>query len=92
MGLMPQEFWSLTFKEFFLFADAFSEREYRQDYRAASIIAAIYTVNMDQKKRKKPYTAEEILGVKRSKAQKKQQTDGDMLANVKMWARLIGGE
>ena len=55
------------------------------NYRAAMVVAAIYNVNRDPKKRKKPYTPEEILG-------EKKQTSGDMLEMAKSLTVIHGGE
>ena len=68
VGLKPAEFWRLTFAEFKLIVDGFVETERRANYRAAMVVAAIYNVNRDPKKRKDPYTPEEILGEKKETA------------------------
>ena len=61
------------------------QAEERKDYRAAMVVAATYNVN---RKRKKPYTPEEILGIKK---EKKAKTPEDMLKAAKAWTQLLGG-
>jgi len=60
--------------------------EYRNNYRAAMVVSAIYNVNRDPKKRKKPYTPDEILGVK------KEEEKRDMLETAKQWVAVKEGE
>ena len=47
------------------------------------VVAAIYNVNRDPKKRKNPYTPEEILGEKKKTA---------MVETAKMLTEFYGGE
>ena len=82
---MPAEFWRMTFAEMNLIISGFNERERRDNYRAAMVVAAIYNVNMDTKKRKKPYTPAEILGEKKN--------DGkDMIDAAKNLTIMFGGK
>ena len=75
----------MTFAEMKVMMEGFSERERRDNYRAAMIVAAIYNVNMDSKKRKNPYTPAEILG-------EDKQRPTDMLATAKTLTEFYGGE
>ena len=68
-----------------LLIDGYQERERRDNYRAAMVVAAIYNVNMDTKKRKKPYTPAEILGEDKQKPK-------DMLDTAKTLTEFYGGE
>ena len=83
LGLKPAEFWRMTFREINLIIDGFNERERRNNYRAAMIVAAIYNVNMDTKKRKNPYTPAEILG---------EEKENDMVETAKNLTEFFGGE
>ena len=83
LGLKPAEFWRMTFREINLIIDGFNERERRNNYRAAMIVAAIYNVNMDTKKRKNPYTPAEILGEKK---------ENNMVETAKNLTEFFGGE
>ena len=75
----------MTFKEINLIIEGFNERERRDNYRAAMIVAAIYNVNMDTKKRKKPYTPAEIMGDDEKKPE-------EMLETAKGLTEFFGGE
>ena len=68
-----------------LLIDGYQERERRDNYRAAMVVAAIYNVNIDTKKRKKPYTPAEILG-------EDKQKPADMLDTAKTLTEFYGGE
>ena len=68
-----------------LMIDGYQERERRDNYRAAMVVAAIYNVNMDTKKRKKPYTPAEILG-------ETKQKPVDMVETAKTLTEFYGGE
>ena len=61
-GLSPVVAWRLTLSEINCLANHIGIREREKNYRAAMIVAAIYNTNLDTKKRKKPFTPEEILG------------------------------
>ena len=78
MGIKPAEFWCLTFAEMRLIAEGYNERERNKNYRAAMIVAAIYNVNRDPKKRKKAYTPEEILGEKKQKPEEMMEMAKDL--------------
>ena len=75
----------MTFAEMNLIISGFNERERRDNYRAAMVVAAIYNVNMDTKKRKKPYTPAEILG-------EGKQDKQNMIEVAKNLTVLFGGE
>ena len=81
-GLSPDDAWRLTLPEINHLANYAETRERAKYYRAAMVVSAIYNVNMDTKKRKKPFTPEEILGEKKG---------GDMIETVKMLTALHGG-
>ena len=68
-----------------MLAEEAGEIEQRLNYRAAMVVAAIYNVNRDPKKRKKPYTPEEILGIKK-------QRTGDMKAQAEAITGYLGGK
>jgi len=67
-------------------SECLGNKEYRNNYRAAMVVSAIYNVNRDPKKRKKPYTPDEILGVK------KEEEKRDMLETAKQWVAVKEGE
>lgn len=48
--------------------NGFAWRQEQETYRVASLIAAIYDQNRDRKKRRKPITADDILGRKRKRS------------------------
>jgi hypothetical protein len=75
----------MTFAEMKIMLDGFTERERRDNYRAAMIVAAIYNVNRDTKKRNKPYTPAEILGEDKQKPK-------DMLKTADHLTEFFGGE
>ena len=79
-------FWDLTVSQFILLSKRWENNEYRNNYRAAMVVSAIYNVNRDPKKRKKPYTPDEILGVK------KEEEKRDMLETAKQWVAVKEGE
>jgi len=53
------------------------------------IVAAIYNVNRDPKKRRNPYTPEDILGVKR---QEREMTADDLMNKAKIITAQFGGK
>ena len=67
-------------------SECLGNKEYRNNYRAAMVVSAIYNVNRDPKKRKKPYTPDEILGVKKDEQKR------DMLETAKQWVAVKEGE
>ena len=67
-------------------SECLGNKEYRNNYRAAMVVSAIYNVNRDPKNRKKPYTPDEILGVK------KEEEKRDMLETAKQWVAVKEGE
>lgn len=62
---MPSQFWELTPAEFALQVAGFAWRQEQEQYRMANIVAAIYNVNRDPKRRRRPITAEDLIGRKR---------------------------
>lgn len=54
----------MTPREIIFAQRGFEWREEREEWRMASMIAAIYDVNRNPKKRRKPITARDILGKK----------------------------
>ena len=85
IGINPDSAWRLTLLDIHVLMKRFNDDERRKNYRAAMIVAAIYNVNRDQKKKKKPYTPEEILG-------EKKQKPNNMLEMAKSLTRMYGGE
>ena len=81
---MPAEFWRMTFAEMNLIISGFNERERRDNHRAAMVVAALYNVNMNTKKRKKPYTPAEILG--------EDKQDQSMIEVAKNLTIMFGGK
>ena len=75
----------MTFAEMNLIISGFNERERRDNYRAAMVVAAIYNVNRDTKKRKKPYSAAEVLGEGKQEKQ-------DMVDVARNLTILFGGK
>ena len=84
-GLSPQEAWGLTVEEYSYLSECFKNKEYRSNYRAAMIVSAIYNVNRGKERKNKPFTPEEILGVKKSGKR-------DMLETAKQWVAVKEGE
>ena len=68
-----------------LLMQGYNERERNDNYRAAMVVAAIYNVNRDQKKKKEPYTPAEILG-------ETKQKPVDMVETAKTLTEFYGGE
>ena len=82
-GLLPDDAWRLTLSEFNILAEHTGNKEWAQYYRAAMIVAAIYNVNRDPKKRKEPFTPDDILGKPKG---------NDMLETAKTLTEFYGGE
>ena len=85
---MPSQFWSMTPVEYGHAVDGFSWRQEQETWRMASIVAAIYDQNRDRKKRRKPITAEDILGRKRKAGAR---TPEEQLAVLRNITRRMGG-
>lgn len=64
-------------------------REERAEWRMASIIAAIYDQHRDRKKRRKPITADDILGRKRTRGARSPEEQLVVLTSL---TRRMGGE
>lgn len=86
-GLTPHEAWRLTIPEYGALMEQLNSQERRQNYRAAMVVSAIFNVNRDPKKRKNPFTPEEILG---EKGQSKEQTPEGLLNKAKMITAQFG--
>lgn len=84
-GVDTDKAWRLTIPDLNVLSKRLTDSEYRMNYRAAMVVAAIYNVNRDPKKRKKPYTPEEILG-------KGKQETSDMLSMAKRLTEAHDGE
>ena len=82
-GVDTEQAWRLTIPDIHALTKKMVENERRENYRAAMIVAAIYNVNRDPKKRNKPFTPEEILGEKKKT---------NMRETAKMLTELHGGE
>lgn len=66
--------------------EAYGDEQYKTNYRFASIVAAIYEVNRNRKKRKQAFTPEDFIG----KKDKKQSTE-DMIAVARNATLKLGG-
>ena len=55
MGLMPDEFWALTFMEFAAFSEGIREQDRRMWNHTSSVLAMVANVNRDRKRQSKPY-------------------------------------
>ena len=82
-GLSPDEAWRLTLPDLYALSNYNGKKEYANYYRAAMIIAAIYNVNRDPKKRKEPFTPDDILGKPKG---------NDMLETAMTLTEFYGGE
>ena len=82
-GLSTDDAWRLTIPEINDLSKFYNTQEKAKFYRAAMIVAAIYNVNMDTKKRSKPFTPDEILGDKKG---------NDMLETAMTLTEFYGGE
>lgn len=86
-GLTPEDAWRLTIPEYGALLNKLNESERRQNYRAAMVVSAIFNVNRDPKKRKNPYTPEEILG---EKGRSREQTPEGLLTKAKLITGQLG--
>ena len=84
-GLTPDDAWRLTVEEYNYLAECFKNREDRSNYRAAMIMSAVYNVNRGKERKNKPFTPEEILGIKKD-------AKTDMLENARRWVAAKEGE
>lgn len=87
---MPSQFWELTPAEFARLVAGYNWRAEQELRRMAHIVAAIYDVNRDRKKRRRPITADDILGTRRTAPGAR--TPEAQLAALKRLTRLLGGE
>lgn len=88
-GLTPEDAWRLTIPEYGALLNRLNESERRQNYRAAMVVSAIFNVNRDPKKRKKPYTPEEILG---EKEHSQEQTPEGLALQARKITGQLGGK
>lgn len=81
MGLLPRQFWGMTFWEFAQYSYGFVDRDKLEWNRAASIMAILANVNRDAKRRPKPFTADDFspYGQEKSTPRELTQTDFDQL-------------
>lgn len=100
MGLKPWEFWALQPHQFGKMVDAYSKKQQHDQEQqlelAAFLVASIYNMpavyTMDVKyQKRKEYRIEDFTGKKR-KRERKVQTPEEMLAQVKMINRALGGK
>jgi hypothetical protein len=75
--LNEQEFWKLTPASFYALSQRYRDREKEEWRRTYTIVAAIYEVNRNHKKRSKPYTVDDWF------YERRRQTPEEMLAVVK---------
>lgn len=66
--------------------EAYGEEQYKINYRFASVVAAIYEVNRDRKKRKKPFKPEDFVG----KRDEQKSTD-EMIEAARTATMKLGG-
>ena len=85
-NLTPEKAWWLTVEEYGYLSECLGNREYRNNYRAAMVVSAIYNVNRGKERKNRPFTPEEILGVK------KEEQKRDMLETAKQWVAVKEGE
>jgi len=85
-GLTPDDAWRLTIPEYSVLIGQLNDNEHRMNYRAAMIVAAIYNVNRGKSRKNKPFTPEEILGIKR------EQKPDEMLDMARKITQRFGGE
>jgi hypothetical protein len=67
LGLSEEEFWALTPRKFRALLKRLNRRERENEWLNARIIATIYNVNLDPKKRTKPYQAEDFMRTEKKK-------------------------
>ena len=60
LALKPDEFWRLTWGEYYRLVRGYNRRARNEGYNTASILAAIYNT-IPRKKGAKPYTAEDFM-------------------------------
>lgn len=58
MGLLPDQFWSLTFFEYAAYSRFFLEEDKRQWWHTSSMMALQANMNRDPKRTPKPYDAQ----------------------------------
>jgi hypothetical protein len=63
----------------------YNEQQELENYRMASIIAAIYNTNIEKFKRKQMFTPDEILGIKPEPEMGQEEV-------AEMWAAVMGGD
>ena len=91
MGLRPWEFGRLTPLEFERMVRGYGEATYRQDYRMAVLVAAIYNLGRDPNKRRHPFSPDDFLARPGAARQRKAQTPEEMLAVVTSLHNAFGG-
>lgn len=75
----------MTPRQFHALSKRYRDQQEAEVYSVSRVVAAIYDVNRDPKKRKKPITAEDFIRVK-------PKTPVDLLAQVKILHKAFGGE
>lgn len=88
---MPDQLWSLTLNEFVLQIEGYAWREEQAQWRNAALIAAIYDVNRNRKKRRKPITAEDIMGRQRGQRTRMASDPAEQLQVLIRVTRAMGG-
>lgn len=78
----------MTPVEFGHAVNGFGWRQEQETWRMATIVAAIYDQHRDRKKRRKPITAEDILGRKRTRGAR---TPEEQLATFRRITERMGG-
>lgn len=87
---MPSQFWALTPAEFQRQVEGYAWREERAQWRMAAIVAAIYDVHRDRRRRRRPITAQDILGRRARPAGAR--TPEAQLAALRRATLMLGGE
>jgi hypothetical protein len=64
LGLLPEQFWSLTFFEYASYSKSFMEEDKRQWNHTASMMALHANMNRDPKRTPRPYTADSFIPYK----------------------------
>lgn len=82
LGLMPEEIWKMTPREFKIISEGWEKQQEVLDRRAAQVVAAIYEQNRNKKKRSKPFSVQDFMPQK-GKKQSKEQTPEQMLSVLK---------
>lgn len=87
LGLSEREFWKLTPAQFYALSQRHKQERELKMLDSASIVAAIYNVNRDPKKRKRPFSPYDFMP-----KEKVEKSPEELLEQVKILHRMFGGE